>query len=81
MKTADLRQVQKLLLKAGIETGRHYPVPLHLQPAFRYLGYSRGDFPNAEDLALKTLSLPNYPELTNSEVNYVSEELVKALSA
>lgn len=80
LKSADLPQVQKLLLKAGIETGRHYPVPLHLQPAFLYLGYSKGDFPNAEDLALKTLSLPNYPELTNSQVNYVSEELVKALS-
>jgi dTDP-4-amino-4,6-dideoxygalactose transaminase len=80
LKHTDLPQVQQVLLKAGIETGRHYPIPLHLQPAFQYLGYARGDFPNAEDLASKTLSLPNYPEMTNSEVDYVSEELLKALS-
>ena len=56
------------LEKLGIETKVHYPVPLHLQPAARSLGYKEGDFSVAEDLATKMLSLPVYPELTDAEV-------------
>jgi dTDP-4-amino-4,6-dideoxygalactose transaminase len=51
------------LQEEGIETGIHYPMPLHLQPALRELGYHAGDCPNAERLASRSLSLPMYPEL------------------
>jgi dTDP-4-amino-4,6-dideoxygalactose transaminase len=56
----DLRAA---LTEDGIETGIHYPVPLHLQPALASLGYKRGAFKNAERLAVVSLSLPMYPEL------------------
>jgi dTDP-4-amino-4,6-dideoxygalactose transaminase len=48
---------------AGVEAGAHYPVPLHLQPAWRHLGYARGDLPASEAWAAECLSLPLYPEL------------------
>ena len=51
------------LSQAGIGTGFHYPTPIHLQPAFRELGYHSGDLPNTERSSLETLSLPMYPEL------------------
>lgn len=55
----------------GIETGIHYPVPLHMQPALESLGYARGDFPNAERLATRSLSLPMFPEMTAEDVDSV----------
>jgi len=78
--TIDHRDdVQDKLKKEGIETGVHYPVPLHLQPAYGFLGYRRGDFPNAEKVAQTTLSLPIYPALDNNRVQMVVETLVEAL--
>jgi dTDP-4-amino-4,6-dideoxygalactose transaminase len=57
---------------AGIETGIHYPLPIHLQPAYADLNYIHGQFPQAERLAKEMLSLPMYPELLPSEINYVA---------
>lgn len=57
-----------------IDTRVHYPVPLHLQPAARSLGYKMGDFPNAERFAEQMLSLPIFPEMLKSEVGYVTKE-------
>ncbi len=54
------------LKKRGIETGVYYPSPLHLEPCFRGLGYRNGDFPVAEKISRQILSLPTYPELTES---------------
>ena len=55
------------LLQKGIQTGIHYPVPVHLQPAYRDLGFSAGDFPVAEGVAGEVLSLPLFPEMTDAQ--------------
>lgn len=57
-------ELKKYLEENGIETGVHYPTPLHLQPALFYLGYKEGDFPVAENQAKEILSIPMYAELT-----------------
>ncbi len=68
----DKRDELMLYLKAqGIDTRVHYPIPIHLQDAAKELGYKPGDFPNAERFAKTMISLPIYPELSESEVAYV----------
>jgi dTDP-4-amino-4,6-dideoxygalactose transaminase len=59
------------LKKAGVGVGIHYPVPLHLQPAYRHLGYKQGDFPVSEGLANKIISLPIDGSITPEEVKYI----------
>ena len=54
-----------------MQTAVHYPTPVHLQPAYRHLGYGPGDFPVAEALARTELTLPLFPELTDEEVGRV----------
>ncbi len=56
------------LTSRGIETQVYYPVPLHLQPCFAYLGHRPGDFPGAEQLATQALALPLYPEMSDEQV-------------
>jgi dTDP-3-amino-3,4,6-trideoxy-alpha-D-glucose transaminase len=63
------------LKNAGIQAGVHYPIPLHLQLAFKDLGLRRGDFPVTEALAESVLSLPIFPEMTEAEANRVSEAI------
>jgi dTDP-4-amino-4,6-dideoxygalactose transaminase len=58
---------------AGVGAGVHYPVPLHLQPAWRHLGYARGDLPVTEAWAAECLSLPLYPELSEAQQDRVVE--------
>jgi dTDP-4-amino-4,6-dideoxygalactose transaminase len=65
------------LTELGIQSGVHYPVPVHLQPAYRDLGYRAGDFPVAESAATEVLSLPMFPEMTEQQV----EEVAGALRA
>ncbi len=61
---------EELKLK-GIATGIHYPIPLHLQPAYSYLGYKKGDFPIAEECSQKILSLPMYAELSKEDISEI----------
>jgi dTDP-4-amino-4,6-dideoxygalactose transaminase len=65
----------------GIETLVHYPIPLHLQPAFADLGGQRGDFPVAEKAAAEILSLPLFPELSAEQVRAVCAALRDAIAA
>lgn len=67
----DRTLLQLELSSHDIQSGIHYPVPCHLQPAFQSLGYQLGDFPNAERLSQEILSLPMYPGLTPSHVDRV----------
>jgi dTDP-4-amino-4,6-dideoxygalactose transaminase len=71
--------VLQRLSKAGVGASVHYPVPLHLQPAFADLGYALGDFPGAERAAREVLSLPLYPEITEVQQQYVVETLLEAI--
>ena len=64
IRTKERDALQRDLTQAGIGTGVHYPIPLHLQKAYAWLGYAPGDFPVAERVAAEILSLPIYPQLT-----------------
>jgi dTDP-4-amino-4,6-dideoxygalactose transaminase len=76
----DRTTLQMALAVRGVQTGIHYPVPCHLQPAFKDLGYHPGDFPNAEALCQEVLSLPMYPGLTEEQVRQVSEAIAFSLA-
>ncbi|MBV8244636.1 MAG: DegT/DnrJ/EryC1/StrS family aminotransferase [Candidatus Eremiobacteraeota bacterium] len=65
-------ELRRVLLERGVETSIHYPVPCHLQRAAAGLCYVAGDFPNAENLARRELSLPVYPGLTDDEIQRVA---------
>jgi dTDP-4-amino-4,6-dideoxygalactose transaminase len=67
--------MQQRLYQEGIATGIHYPIPLHLQKAYRYLGYRRGDFPVTEELSEEIISLPMYPELTQDDIVMIVEKI------
>jgi UDP-2-acetamido-2-deoxy-ribo-hexuluronate aminotransferase len=68
-------QVQEKLKEAGIPTAVHYPMPLHLQECFEYLGQKIGDFPVSEKMAKEVISLPMNPFLTSEEVLYISNKI------
>ena len=74
------RVLQESLAAKGIQTGIHYPIPCHLQPAYRYLGYELGDFPNSETICEQILSLPMYPGLTTEQIRYIVEQLTIIVS-
>ena len=64
-------QILRALAGRGISCGIHYPIPIHLQKAYRTIGVGRGSFPVAERCAREFLSLPMFPELKEEEVDYV----------
>jgi dTDP-4-amino-4,6-dideoxygalactose transaminase len=69
--TSERDRLAEFLKQRQIETGVHYPVPLHLQPAFSKLGHKVGDFPVAESIARQELSLPIFPEMTEEQIDSV----------
>lgn len=77
IRCADRQYLESVLKEHGINYGIHYPVPIHLQPAFASLGHKRGDFPNAEALSDSVLSLPIYPELSVQQQNQVLEAVTE----
>jgi len=71
--------VQSKLKEMGIPTAVHYPMPLHLQECFGYLGYKRGDFPIAELVSSEIMSLPMNPYLSDEEIEYIAQRLFLAI--
>ena len=68
-------ELRDWLAKRGIETGIHYPVPIHLQPAYQAYGYNKGSFPLSEKLCDEVLSIPIYPSMTSEETTSVIETI------
>jgi dTDP-4-amino-4,6-dideoxygalactose transaminase len=71
----DRDQLQRNLATAGIQTAVHYPVPIHLMPAYTDRRYKAGDFPVAEACARTVLSLPLYPHMSSGQVEQVANQI------
>jgi dTDP-4-amino-4,6-dideoxygalactose transaminase len=72
-------QIEKSLAEKGIHTAVLYRIPIHLQEAYRYMGFKEGSYPVAEQCSREILSLPLFPELTEKEIVYVVTELKKII--
>lgn len=70
-------ELEKYLAEKGIGTNKHYPIPMHLQGAYKELGFGEGDFPNAEEISSTELSIPMYYGMTDDEIGYVIDSLNK----
>lgn len=81
IRVSERDRVLKELENRGIHCGIHYPIPVHLQEAYRSLGLGRGSFPVSERSADEVLSLPMYPELTGEQIESVARELEACLAA
>jgi dTDP-4-amino-4,6-dideoxygalactose transaminase len=79
IRVADRDAVQRRMAERGVQTAVYYPLPLHLQPLYRELGYRAGAFPEAERAAREVLCLPMYPELTDAQVDEVVEAVKNSL--
>lgn len=78
IRARDRAAMEKSLAGRQIQTGIHYPIPIHLLPAWSDLGHQRGDFPHAEKAADEVLSLPMYPEMRSEDVDRVADAVNKA---
>ena len=79
IRTPERDKLKEKLLAADIETGIHYPIPLHLLPVTAHLGYKAGQFPVTEQYAKEILSLPMYAELTDAEVERIASTVVASV--
>jgi dTDP-4-amino-4,6-dideoxygalactose transaminase len=75
VRVADREALQAHLAEAGIGTGIHYPIPLHLQKAYQHLNYKKGDFPITERIALEIVSLPMFPQLKQEQLALVTTSI------
>ena len=80
IRTAHRQAWQDALLAQGVQSGIHYPTPVHLLPAFADLGYRAGQFPHSEQAANEVLSLPMFPELTEAQCEEVARALKNIVS-
>ncbi len=80
LRTDDRNALQAALLAEGIQTGVHYAIPVHLQPAYADLGYSTGTFPQSEKAARQVLCLPMHPELSRNKVEEVAAAVKKLVA-
>jgi dTDP-4-amino-4,6-dideoxygalactose transaminase len=76
----DRDRVKQILAERGIGSAIYYPLPLHLQPCFKDLGYRQGDLPESERASREVLALPIYPELEEAQVRYVAEQVLSVVS-
>lgn len=74
-------EVQRRLDERGVQTGIHYPIPIHRQPAYADLGYAEGSFPKTEAEAERILSLPMFAELQPEQIDYVVASLIDAVAS
>jgi len=72
--------VQKNLQSKGIPTAVHYPIALHMQECFQYLGYQQGDFPIAEKIGNEVISLPMNPFVTDDEISFITNAIIDSLA-
>ncbi|HZK67824.1 MAG TPA: DegT/DnrJ/EryC1/StrS family aminotransferase [Chloroflexota bacterium] len=79
VRVSNRDEVFSRMKEAGLGVGIHYPIPLHVQPAYSFLGYKKGDFPHTEAASESIISLPIYPEMTVEQRQYVVEQLKNAL--
>lgn len=75
IRTKERNKLQEYLEVKGIQSRPYYPTPLHLQLAFRYLGYKKGNFPETEKAAKEILSIPIYPDLSQKEIKHITEQI------
>ncbi len=75
IKTKERDELREYLTNEGVGTAIYYPIPLHLQKCFSFLGYKRGDFPVAERLSQESLALPIFPEIKPEEQEYVANKI------
>jgi dTDP-4-amino-4,6-dideoxygalactose transaminase len=76
VRATDRDDLQRYLAELKIGTALHYPIPLHLQPAYVHFGYRKGDFPVTERLTSEILSLPMFPHIAPSQLEYVAEKIL-----
>jgi dTDP-4-amino-4,6-dideoxygalactose transaminase len=81
IRTSHRARLQQRLAEAGIATGIHYPVPVHLQAPYRAAGYHEGQLPESERAANEVVSLPMYAELTEDQLRYVAAAVTTAANA
>lgn len=74
-------ELRDFLSKNGISTGIHYPIPVHLQKAYSFMGLKEGSFPASEKVAKEILSLPMYPELSEEQMEYIADNIRKFLNS
>ncbi|MGH8100147.1 MAG: DegT/DnrJ/EryC1/StrS family aminotransferase, partial [Chthoniobacterales bacterium] len=80
LRVQERDELMSILRQRGIQTAIHYPVPIHLQPAYEMLGHGKGDFPVSEKITREFISLPMFPELTNSQIDIVVNAVKEALT-